>query len=109
MDLSTFLIVYCPYGYKTQRAYDEAVDDCITALKFIPYCFVTSKMLEKSDDALHANDDLLSYNEDFDKVKFIANQRHIFAAGLTNLENDNNFNENDSDTIIHAKLLAWRR
>ena len=50
------------------------------------------------------------YNENFDKVTFIACQRHILAADLDkiNLDNDDNFNEDDSNTIIHVKLLAWR-
>ena len=56
---------------------DEAVDDCLAALKFVPDCFVTSKKLEKLDNALHANDDILFYNEDFDKASFIACQRQI--------------------------------
>ena len=34
---------------------DEAVDDGLAALKFVPDLFVTSKMLEKHN-ALHAND-----------------------------------------------------
>ena len=39
----------------------------------------------------------------------IANQRHILAVDLDkiNLDNDNNFDEHDPDTIIHARLLAW--
>ena len=49
---------------------DEAVDDCLAALKFVPDCFVTSKKLEKLDD-------ILFYNEDFDKASFIACQRQI--------------------------------
>ena len=52
----SLMIVYCPYKYKTQRMYDKAVDDCLAALKFIPDLFLTSKMLGKLDDALHAND-----------------------------------------------------
>ena len=55
---------------------DEAVDDCLAAVKFIPDWFVTSKMLEKLANALHAGDDILFYNKDFDKVAFIANQGH---------------------------------
>ena len=35
---------------------DEAVDDCLAALKFIPDWFVTSKMLEQLRDVLLAND-----------------------------------------------------
>ena len=39
----------------------------------------------------------------------IANQRHILAVDLDkiNFDNDNNFDEHDPDTIIHARLLAW--
>ena len=52
-------------------------------------------MLEKLDDVLHANDDILFYKENFDEVTFIVNQRHILAVGLDkiNLDNDNNFYE----------------
>ena len=70
------LILYCHDRYKTQRICDEAVDDCLVALKSILESFVTSKMLEKIDNAVHANNDVLFYNQDFEKVKFIANQRH---------------------------------
>ena len=38
-----FLKVYCLDKYKTQKMCDEAVDDCLAALKFIPDWFVTSK------------------------------------------------------------------
>ena len=41
-----FLIVYSPDKYKTQKMCDEAVDNCLTALKFIPNRFIASKMLE---------------------------------------------------------------
>ena len=42
---------------------------------------------------LHANDDILFYNEDFHKVTFIANQKHILVVNLDkiNPHNDNNF------------------
>ena len=51
---------------------DKAVDDCLWRLKFIHDWFVTSEMLGKLDNALHANDEILFYNEYFDKVTFIA-------------------------------------
>ena len=56
-------------------------------------------MLEKFDNALLTNHDILFYNADFDKVTFIANQRHILAV--------DDLDENDRDTIIHVRLLAW--
>ena len=69
----------------------EAANLCLAALKFIPDWFVTSKILQKFDNALHANDDILFHNEDFDKVTFI-----------TNL--DNNFDEDDLDIIFHTNF-----
>ena len=64
-------------------------------------------MIKQLDNALHGSDDILVYNEDFDKVTFIANQRHILAVDLykTNLDNDNNFDEVDPDTIIDVVAM----
>ena len=61
-------------------------------------------MLEKHHNVLHADDDILFYNKDFDKVIFIANQRYILTVDLDkiNLDNNNNFDEDDPDTIIHV-------
>ena len=41
-----FLVVYCPDKYKTQRMCDEAVDDCLAALKLVPDCLLTSEMIK---------------------------------------------------------------
>ena len=35
---------YVPHQYKTKQICDSAVDDCLTALKFVLDWFVTSKM-----------------------------------------------------------------
>ena len=82
---------------------DEPVDDGLAALKFIPDWCAASKLLEKFDHALGTNDGILFYNEDLDKVTFITEQRHILAIDLDkiNLDHDNNFDENDLDTVIH--------
>ena len=100
-----FSIEYVPGQYETQEMCDEAVNDCLTALKFIPDWFFIRKMLEKLNNAFHANDDTLFYNEDFDKVKFIAYQRHILASDLDEikLDNDDNFYEDHTNT--NAKHL----
>ena len=95
-------IVYCPYRYKTQRMCDEAVNDCGAELTFFCDRFIISKMLEKFDNALHAKDDILFYNDHFDQVTFITNQRHILAVDpdKINLDNYSNFDEDDPDTIM---------
>ena len=66
-------------------------------------------MLQKFDKVLHAADKILVFNEDFNKVTFIANQRHILAVDLDkiNLDNDKKFDEDDPDTVIHVRPLAW--
>ena len=47
-----FMLIYCPDKCKSKKMCDEAVDNCLAALKFIPDWFFTSKMLEKFHDAL---------------------------------------------------------
>ena len=101
-----FLILYCPYIYKTQKTCNEAVDNCLEALKFIPDWFVASKILEKFHDALLSNDNILFYGEDFSEVTFFANEIGILGVNLDkiNLDKDNNFYEDDPDTTIHLRL-----
>ena len=55
----SFSIGCVPDQYNTQNMCNKVVDDCLAALKFVTDWFVTSKMLEKRNNALHANDDLL--------------------------------------------------
>ena len=66
-------------------------------------------MLEKLGNTLHANDDVVFYKDNFDKVVFVVNQRHILAVDMDeiNLDNDNNFDEDDPDTMIQSFGLAY--
>ena len=95
-----FMLIYCPDRCKTQ--------DCLAALTFVPDWFVTIKMFEKYHDALLANDDILFFEEDFSKVTFFANEMGILGVDLdkTNLDDDNNFYEDYSETVFHVRLLA---
>ena len=105
-----FSIRHVPDQCKTQQMCDEAVDDCLAALKFVPDGFVTRKKLENLDNALQANDDILFNNKDFNKITFNACQRHIFAADLDKIkfDNGNNFSGDDLATLIHVRVLAYR-
>ena len=88
----------------------EAFDDCLTALKFIADWFVTSKVLEKFHDTLHANDVILLFDEECSKVTLLGNQMGILGVDLDkiNLDDDINFDEDDPEAIIHIRSLAWR-
>ena len=46
-------------------------DDCLTALKFIPDWFLTSKMPKKFHDAILANDDILFLMQMLVKPRFL--------------------------------------
>ena len=93
------MLKYCIDRYKTQKVCDEAVDYYLLVLTFIPDWFVTSKILETFHDALLANNDIL----------FSDDQMCIVGVDLDkiNLDNDNNFDEDDPETIIYLRLLAW--
>ena len=53
------MLIYYPGRYKIKKMCDEAFDDCLEAVEFIPNWFVRSNILEKFYDALFANDGIL--------------------------------------------------
>ena len=97
------LIVYCPDKCKTQRMCDEAVDDSLAALKLIPDLFVTSKVIT----SLYADENILYFNKDSGNIVFSCNKMGILNIDLNNINLDNNFYEDDPDTIFLVRLLAW--
>ena len=102
------LMVYCHEKYKTQRICDEAVDDYLAALKYIPDWFVTSKMTKKLFTALHADDNRLYFNKDSGNIVFSCNEIGIINIYLHYINiDDTNYNGDDPETIIHIRLLAW--
>ena len=52
---------------------------------------------------------MLFFKEGFNKATFFATQMDIFAVDLDKINpyEDNNFDEDDSDTIIHVRFLVW--
>ena len=85
---------------------DEAVDDSLAALKLIPDWFVTSKMIKKLYTALNADENIFYFNEDSGNVVFSCNEVGILNIDLNNINLDNNFDEDDPDTIILIRHLA---
>ena len=86
---------------------DEAFDDSLAPLKLIPDLLVTKKMIKNLDTALYADDGLLFFNEHFGDVKFCCDKMSILGVNLNNTNLDNNFDEDNPDTIILIRLLDW--
>ena len=86
---------------------DEAVNDSLAALKLYRDWFATSKTIKKLFTALYADENILYFNEDSGNVVFFCNEMGILIIDLNNIKLDNNFYEDDSDTIILIRLLIW--
>ena len=99
-----FVFASIPDKYKTQRMCDEAVDDYLAALKIIPDWLVTSIMIKKLFNALYIDDNILYFSEDSCNVVFSCNEMDIFNIDLNNIDLDNNFDEDDPDTILSQNI-----
>ena len=77
-------------------------------LKSVPDWFVTKKMIRKLYIALYVDDNILFFNEYFCIVTFRTDEMDILCVNLNNINlDDNHFYEDDSQTIIHVRFLAW--
>ena len=85
----------------------EATDDSLAALKFVPDWFVTSEMIKKLYTTLYTDENILYFNEDSGDVVFTYNETGILNIDLNSINLDINFDEDDSDTIVLIRLLAW--
>ena len=65
-------------------------------------------MLENFHDSLLTNDDILAFVKKFSRFTIYANQMGILGVDLDKINLDDDFYEDDSDTIIHLRLLACR-
>ena len=101
------LIVYCPNKYITQRMCDEAVDESLEPLKLIPDWFVTSKMIKRLYTTLCVDENILYFNDDSRNVTFCCDEMGNLSINFNNINLDNNFDEDDLDTIIVIRPLAW--
>ena len=88
---------------------DEAVDDSLAALKLFPDWFVTSKMIKKLYTDLYADGNIFYFNEDSGNIVFSCNEMSILNIDLNNINLDNNFEEDDPDTIILHKRKALKK
>ena len=50
---------------------------------------------------------IINFNENSGDVEFSFNKMGILSIDIHNIYLDNNFDEDDRDTIILIRLLAW--
>ena len=92
---------YVPDQYKTHQKYDNAVDDCLVALKFVSGLFITSKIIKILFSAFYAGED----NEDSGNVLHFCNGMGILYIDLNNINLDGTIHdEDDPDTTILVRL-----
>ena len=75
-------------------------------MKLIPNWFDTSKMI-KLFAALYADEIMLYFNEDLGDAVFNYNEMSIVNIDLNNTNLDGNFDEEDPNTVILIRLVAW--
>ena len=64
-------------------------------------------MIKKLFAALYANENILYFNEDSGDAVFNYNEMGIANSDLNNISLDDNFDEEDPDTVILVRLLVW--
>ena len=87
---------------------DKTVDACLRALKLVPDWFVSNKMLEKLDDVVFSNDDIVFVNENSDNVKFLVMiwPLTLYTLIILLLMMIDNFDDDVPETIICVRLLV---
>ena len=80
----------------------------LLALKFVPYWFSTSNMIEKLDNAVFSNDYIIFYDTDSDILTLFSNDIGLNSISLNNVNlEDDNFSDCDLATINHVRFKAW--
>ena len=64
-------------------------------------------MIKKLYTDLYADENILYFNEDAGNVVFYCNKMGTLNIDLNNINLDNNFDEDDPDTVILIRLLVW--
>ena len=101
------LVVYCPDNYKSQIMCEEAVYNCVAALKLVPDWFLLSEIIKKIFTALYADESILYFNEGSCDTLFNCSGMGILNTDLNKINLNDNFDQDDPDTIFVIRLLAW--
>ena len=103
-----FTLKYCLHRCKTQDMCDKVVDLYLLILKFIPDWFIMCRMIEKHDNALFSNDDIVFGDIVSDIVTFFSNDIDLNSININNINLDDDiFHDYDLEIINHVRLVGW--
>ena len=85
---------------------EEAVDACLPAMKFVVNWFVTPKMLEDLGSTVFFNSDIDRGNVDLGILTLLNDGMDFVNVNLNNVCLDDDFNDDDLDTICLVKLFT---
>ena len=72
-----------------------------------PIDFFARKMIKKLFILLYTDENIFYSNEDSGNVVYSYYKMGLLNIDLNNINLDNNFDEDESDTIIFIRHLAW--
>ena len=103
-----FTLKYCLHRCKTQDMCDKVVDLYLLILKFIPDWFIMCRMIEKHDNALFSNDDIVFGDIVSDIVTFFSNDIDLNSININNINLDDDiFHDYLLEIINHVTLVGW--
>ena len=101
-------IRYVPDEYKTQQIVDKAADDCLTSLKFLYDWFVTIIMIKNFLLICTVMKIYATLMKILPMSYFLVMKCVLIIIDLNDINlDDTSYKEDDSDTIILIRLLAW--
>ena len=75
-----FKLKYCLGRYKIRKLYDDAIDDCLSALKIVLDLFVADKKIRKLQEALSTRDDILVFMKILVTPNFLVLMKWVFLV-----------------------------
>ena len=64
-------------------------------------------MIKRLYTVLYADENIVYFNEHFADVTYCCDEMSFLSVNLNNNNLDDNFDEDDPDTISFVRLLAW--
>ena len=100
-----FMISSCLDRYQKPKTCDKAVNSYLLVWKFVLDWFVFNKIIEKHDNGVFSNDDIIIGDTDSDIATFFINDIGLNSINFKNV-NPGNFEDCDPETINHVRFMS---